>query len=320
MKRSMRTHSTGASHEGNARRRGRGLASAHRRTSVVVGPNPTAHDVVEPPVIGRRQFCGAIGVMLAACREERPPPTAARSLPDARPVIGLEAAFGELRHLRSVLGSMSTGEASTRGWDRLEQTEWPFFALVFYADAATRIARLPLAPSRREAVVAEARWALERAHAVGITGAEPVLPHGHLLLALTRFAREGRASEYRELRDHLADDLGRRFSASESGMLPSYPSMWWTLDPVPALAALALRGEGAQARERWEATVRASAIDPATGLVIAGWNPERGRAIGTPRGCALMLALPDLYLVSPRLAREQWSSRVRPSTRRMPTR
>jgi hypothetical protein len=83
--------------------------------------------------------------------------------------------------------------------------------------------------------------------------------------------------------------------------------MWWTLDPVPALAALTLRGAAGAARERWEATVRASAIDPATGLIIAGWNPERGRAIGTPRGCALMLALPDLTIVSAALAQDQWT-------------
>ncbi len=245
--------------------------------------------------------------MLAACRSEPARPPAVLPSPDVRPVIGLEAVFGELRHLRSVLEGTSAGAVSTSGWDNLEKTEWPFFAFIFYADAATRCASLPIAPSRREVVIAEARWALERAHAVGIKGANPVLPDGHLLLALERFAREGRESEFGALRDHLANDLGRRFSASESGMLPSYPSMWWTLDPVPALAALTLRGAGAAPRERWEATVRASAIDPATGLVIAGWNPERRRAIGTPRGCALMLALPDLYVVSPGLAQEQWS-------------
>jgi len=257
---------------------------------------------------GRRQFLGSMTVMLAACRSEHAPPPAALPSPDTRPVIGLEAAFGELRHLRSVLERTPAGAVSTRGWDNLEQTEWPFFALIFYADAATRCASLPIAASRRDAVVAEARWALERANAVGIKGADPLLPHGHLLLALERFTRGGgREAEYGDLRDHLAHDLERRFSASETGMLPSYPSMWWTLDPVPALAALTLREEGAAARERWEATVRASAVDPATGLVIAGWNPERRRAIGTPRGCALMLALPDLYVVSPGLAQEQWS-------------
>jgi hypothetical protein len=245
--------------------------------------------------------------MLAACRHEETPAPVALPPFESRPVIGLEAVFGEFRHLRSVLEGTPVGAVSTQGWDNLEQTEWPFFALIFYADAATRCASLPIAGSRRDAVVAEARWALERANVVGIKGAHPLLPHGHLLLALERFTREGRESEYGELRAHLANDLDRRFSASETGMLPSYPSIWWTLDPVPALAALTLRGVGAAARERWEATVRTSAIDPATGLVIAGWNPERGRAIGTPRGCALMLGLPDLYVVSPGLAQGQWS-------------
>ncbi len=258
-------------------------------------------------MFGRRHLLGSMTVMLAACRGERALPPAALTAPDPRPVIGLEAAFGELRHLRSVLERTSSGAASTRGWDNLKQTEWPFFALVFYADAATRCASLSMVGSRRDAVVAEARWALERATAVGIKGADPILPHGHLLLALERFAREGRAAEYGESRERMANELERRFSDSETGMLPSYPSMWWTLDPVPALAALTLRGAGGAARARWEATVRASALDPATGLVIAGWNPERGRAIGTPRGCALMLALPDLHVVSPALAQEQWA-------------
>jgi hypothetical protein len=83
--------------------------------------------------------------------------------------------------------------------------------------------------------------------------------------------------------------------------------VWWTLDAVPALAALTLRGAGAAPLAGWESTVRASALDPATGLVVAGWNPARKRGIGPPRGCALMLALPDLFVASPSFAREQWA-------------
>lgn len=264
-------------------------------------------------MVGRRRFLGAATAFVCtACGADRPRLETPRPSPDPRPPIGIDAVFGELRHLRRVLdptraaGAVSASE-STEGWNNLERTEWPFFALVFYADAATRLAKLPIAPHRREAAVAEARWALARAHVLGIKGAEPLLPDGHLLLALSRFAGDGREGEYRELREHLADGLERQFARSESGILPSYPSMWWTLDSVPALAALTLRGKGEAARGRWESTVRASAIDPATGLVIAGWNPERRRAIGTPRGCASMLALPDLHVVSPSLAKQQWS-------------
>jgi hypothetical protein len=85
--------------------------------------------------------------------------------------------------------------------------------------------------------------------------------------------------------------------------------MWWTLDAVPALAGLALHAPAERrAIERWEATVRASAIDRGTGLIIAGFDPARRRAIGPPRGCALMLALPDLRIASPLLADEQWAT------------
>lgn len=111
--------------------------------------------------------------MLAACRQQETLAPAGLPTPESRPVIGLEAAFGEFRHLRSVLEGALPGTVSTRGWDHLEETEWPFFALIFYADAATRYASLPMTASRREPVVAEARWALERAHAVGIKGADP---------------------------------------------------------------------------------------------------------------------------------------------------
>jgi hypothetical protein len=67
-----------------------------------------------------------------------------------------------------------------------------------------------------------------------------------------------------------------------------------------------MRGAGDAPRARWEATVRASALDPVTGLVIAGFHPGRGQAMGPPRGCALMLALPDLFVLSEDLARQQW--------------
>ncbi len=177
----------------------------------------------------------------------------------------------------------------------------------FYADAATRFASLPrLAPGRRDALLDEARWALASANALGIKGANPLLPEGHLLLALERFARASGSDEHRELRERLADDLAGDFARSPFAMPASYRGVWWMLDAVPALAALPLRGEGATAVAGWESTVRCCAIDPATGLVVAGWNPARGRGIGPPRGCALMLALPDLFVAAPAFANEQW--------------
>jgi hypothetical protein len=62
-------------------------------------------------------------------------------------------------------------------------------------------------------------------------------------------------------------------------------------------------------RERLGAALRRSHRGRyvARASVVAGWNPERRRAIGTLRGCALMLALPDLFVVSPGLAQEQWT-------------
>lgn len=261
-------------------------------------------------MLSRRQFLGAT-IALLGCRNVPVEDVRAAVPPvDERPVIGLEASLGELRHLRRVLGtSVAHAHATqTLGWDHLEETEWPFFAVLFYADAATRFASLPrVAADRREALLDEARWALATAYTLGIKGANVLLPEGHLLVALERFARASGSDEHRDLRDRLADDLVGAFEVSVTGIPPSYPSLWWTLDAVPALAALTLRGEGAAQLARWEATVRASAIDPATGLVVAAWNPVRRTSIGPPRGCALMLALPDLFVASPALANEQWA-------------
>jgi hypothetical protein len=259
-------------------------------------------------VVSRRQFLGATTALLGchggSVAEVRAPDTRV----DERPVIGLEASLGELRHLRRVLGTSVAHATATHGWDHLEETEWPFFAVLFYADTATRFASLPRLPAgRRDALLDEARWALASAHALGIRGANVLLPGGHLLLALERFARSSGTKEHTELRERLAHDLESAFERSSTGIPPSYPSVSWTLDAAPALAALTLRGAGPAPLDRWESTVRASAIDPATGLIVAGWNPARGRAIGPPRGCALMLALPDLFVASPAFANEQWA-------------
>lgn len=216
--------------------------------------------------------------------------------PDPRPVTGREAARAELRHLRRVLEPRPDPVLATRGWDLLEKTEWPFFALIFFADAATRFGAYD-----------DARWALERAHEIGIRGARPVLPNGHVLLGLERLAAaSGQAMEFSDLRASLAQDIGSVLAASPTGMVESYHSMWWTLDAVPALAALTLRKEMPEVRARWERTVLARALDLDTGLIMAGWHPERFLGTGRPRGCALMMAMPDLQIVSPALASGQW--------------
>jgi hypothetical protein len=258
-------------------------------------------------VLSRRQFFGATTALLG-CQRARAPDVRA-PLPEARPVIGLEASLAEVRHLRHVLEAAVTHPVSTHGYDHLEETEWPFFAVLFFADATTRFASLPrLGPGRRDALLEHARWALASARARGITGANPLLPKGHVLLALERFARATGSAEHRELREDLARDLEVVFErAAPTGVPPSYPTVSWTLDAAPALAALTLRGAGRASLARWESTVRAAAIDPATGLVVAGWNPERRSGIGPPRGCALMLAFPDLFDASPLFANEQWA-------------
>lgn len=228
-----------------------------------------------------------------------------------RPVTGLDAALAELRQLRAELERIRAPSAPTRGWDRLRETEWPFFALLFYADAETRLAALARSGSRlRERATADARWALERARRIGIPGAIDIagvapLPDGHRLLALERFARVAGEGEHEEERERLAAAFVRSFERSPTGILASYPRLWWTLDSVPALAALRLRGHEEPAR-KWEGTVRRYALDERTGLVRAAFDGARPRAIGPPRGSALMLALPDLAVAAPTLAEEQW--------------
>lgn len=185
-------------------------------------------------MLSRRHFLGATSALLGCRSSSVAQVRAPDAQVDGRPVIGLEASFGELRHLKHVLGASVAYATSTLGWDHLEETEWPFFAVVFHADAATCFASLPrLAKGRREALHDEARWALASAHALGIKGANVLLPGGHLLLALEKFARSSGSDEHRELRDRLAEGLVSTFERSTTGIPPTYPTVSWTLDAVP---------------------------------------------------------------------------------------
>ncbi|HVH47588.1 MAG TPA: hypothetical protein VM925_34870, partial [Labilithrix sp.] len=268
-----------------------------------------------PVQLGRRRMLEVLAgssmplsAMLAGCRE--------RSLPEAHaptaPVTGTEGALAEMKHLRAALDQPTALVEPTNGWDGLEKTEWPFLALIFFAAAATRLAALAPGGSKpRDAALADARWALERARRRGIpgatrTGGVALLPDGHLFVALERFARVAQSDEHLAERRHLASAFERAFAGSPSGILPSYPSIWWTLDAVPALAGLALHGSDGSAARKWEATVRAAAIESATGLIRAVFDAEHQRAIGPVRGCALMLAFPELNVVAPAFASEQW--------------
>ena len=98
--------------------------SSRAATSGDAQATPTP--VAKAPVNVGPQVLGATAATLLACRNQPAPACAPLPPADARSVIGLEAAVGELRQLRGILEGTPAQMISTHGGDHLEQTEWPF--------------------------------------------------------------------------------------------------------------------------------------------------------------------------------------------------
>lgn len=244
--------------------------------------------------------------ILAAC-QRAPDAVSVPALAAGRPVVGIDAVRGELRHLHATLETASADRSIARGWNRGGSIDWRYLALVFMADAATRAARLALDAATREAFLSEARWAVEGAIAFERSRGG-LLAWSHLLLVLVRYQSESATTSHAGLVDFLAGLVGDAVADGEDEPYPALLAERSTLAVVPALAALATLGLAADARVRWEILARATAIDRSTGLLVPSWGTTRAGAAHAahPSGSALMFALPELHLVAPSLAEEQW--------------
>lgn len=125
---------------------------------------------------------------------------------------------------------------------------------------------------------------------------------GYLGLALGLHHRLVPVSRFDARYDAIAAALERRFDASTTGLLETYPGEVYPVDNASALAALALHGPlGPGARRALEA-MRARAIQPDTGLLTQRLSPVDASPQDPGRGSGTALAAYFLSYADPALS------------------
>jgi len=114
-------------------------------------------------------------------------------------------------------------------------------------------------------------------------------------------------SRFDATHDALAAALGRRFSASPSGLLETYPGEVYPVDNAAALAALALHAKATHVNpspglQRGLETLRARSVQPATGLLAQAASPLDASARDPGRGSGTALAAYFLAYADPALS------------------
>lgn len=247
--------------------------------------------------------------------------------PLAHDPLALDTMRAEWRSIRLRLQRESPALAArTDGTRALSDTEWPLFARVYFALASCDLAELSGEDeSARRALYEGAANALIEAleprrirwiHAhfgdpLRDASARPsAVVHGPVFYAIERCGPGLANAQLASVARALDGSFLRAFEASADGVLPSYRSLTWATDSVAALAAMALRAHDERATSvpwtRWKRTAESLLIERQTGLVVAPFNSVARRAMGPPRGSALMMAMPYLATVDAAFARRQW--------------
>ncbi|MBL8678657.1 MAG: hypothetical protein JNK05_05805 [Myxococcales bacterium] len=288
---------------------------------------------------GDRAGCVRVALCVAlcsACATSEPTRARERAVlalprdPPPRDPLAIDTLLAEQRSIRSRLhreDASSLYAARTDGTHSLSSTEWPVFARVYFALASCALAELATDGPAKRALLDDATRALVAAleprrlrwihehfgdPLVDPRATPSVVVHGTVLYAIERcgpaLSDDTRlASAAATLRAAFV----RAFEGRPDGLLPSYRAMTWVTDSVPALAALALHARRANEPEplawnRWKNTVQTHMIEPRTGLVVAPFNSAAQRAMGPPRGSALLMAVPYLAAIDEPFARAQW--------------
>lgn len=233
----------------------------------------------------------------------------------------------EFRSLKEILGQIDwkSDPPQTTGWDNITATEWPFFSLVYWGNAGCNLAKQD--PAQKEALLRDVDWGIEHLLTNRILGfiaphfGDPLaedlkqpsaLVHGHILYLLLQRRSVDQDPRYDPLIHRIAKSFSNAYAAAPSGILPSYPSLWWPTDNLPGLAGLRLydRAFGtklaASPCANWVASMRKYYTDPSSGLICAYINPAEKRPASGPRGVGVMFAFPFLIEVDPVFAREQF--------------
>ncbi|MFO0556915.1 MAG: hypothetical protein U0269_02735 [Polyangiales bacterium] len=252
--------------------------------------------------------------------------TAPRTLLDDDP-LALETLLAEWRSIDARLrAEPPPSREHTDGTSSLTTTEWPLFSRVYFALASCALASRA-EPSVARTLRAAAARALDEALAPSRTAwihdhfgdaleSDAALPstllHGNVLYAFERCGPSAELASLATRADRIATAFERAFAQRPDAALPSYRTLTWITDNLPALAALELRarrtgGDRPPFSARWITFARERSIDARTGLVIAPYNTAARRPIGPARGCATMMSQPMLAVIDATFAADQWS-------------
>lgn len=129
---------------------------------------------------------------------------------------------------------------------------------------------------------------------------------GYLNLALALHRQLDPDSRFRNVNDAITEALWRRYRASPSKMLATYPNQYFPVDNLAAIGALALHARATGADRDAELgelvdAVRARYLDRATGLLIQRVD-QRGNAVDAGRGSGSALGAYFASWASPELA------------------
>lgn len=132
---------------------------------------------------------------------------------------------------------------------------------------------------------------------------------GYLNLLLSFHRQLDPSSEFAPLNDRITAALVRRFEASPTGLLQSYPCETYPVDNCAAfgsvgLHALATRTDRAEFLQSWTARLRKRYLDTETGLLVQAVGYEDGKACDDPRGSGTILASYFLSFADPELSRD----------------
>lgn len=129
---------------------------------------------------------------------------------------------------------------------------------------------------------------------------------GYMNLALGLHRQLDPESRYRDLNDAISGALWRRYRASDSKMLATYPNEYYPVDNLAAIGALALHARATGSDRQAELaglvdTVRRRYLDRTTGLLIQRVD-ARGMAVDAGRGSGSALGAYFASWASPELA------------------
>lgn len=132
---------------------------------------------------------------------------------------------------------------------------------------------------------------------------------GYLNLALSLHRRLQRDGRWAELNDSITAALRRRFEASPSGLIETYPAETYPLDNLAGIASIAVHPRATDTSadaflRPWISRLRARQIDPRTGLLIQAASAATGRRRDAPRGSGSALGAYFAAFADPALARD----------------